>query len=121
MDTFAVLFPELLATFSAELDAAGNAYLANELRGCKVRSVSYDAEADAATIALDSPRQLNVVERRTIGSRYEASVPVSSAYSAHVDIDNFDRALAVEILAPSDSLRAKLRTLAASNNRWSGP
>jgi len=120
MNGFAVLFPELLATFGAELEAAGNAYLANELRGCKVRSVHYDPDADAATIVLASPRDLNLVERRVIGERYETSIPVSGAYTAHVDVDNFDRALCIEILAPPADLRAKLTAMAASNNRWSG-
>jgi uncharacterized protein YuzE len=120
MDTFAVLFPELLATFGAELEAAGNVYLANELRQCGVRSVSYDPEADAAMIALESPRELNVVERRVIQSQYETSVSVSGAYSACIDVDNFDRAMGIEILSPPEGLRVKLRTLAASNNRWSG-
>jgi hypothetical protein len=120
MDSFSVLFPELLATFSSELEAAGNVYLANELRGCKVRSVHYDAETNAATIALASPRDLNVVERRIIGERYETSIPVSSTYAAHVDVDNFDRAVSIEILAPPADLRAKLSAMLASNNRWSG-
>lgn len=121
MDTFSALFPELLATLCSELEAAGNGFLANELRGCKVRSVHYDADANAATIVLASPRELNVVERRVIGDRYETAIPVSSAYMAHVDVDNFDRALSIEILAPPVELRAKLSAMLASNNRWRGP
>jgi hypothetical protein len=120
MDSFSVLFPELLATFSSELEAAGNVYLANELRGCRVRCVNYDAHSNAATITLASPRDLNVIERRVIGEHYETSIPVSSAYAAHVDVDNFDRALSIEILAPPAELRAKLSAMLASNNRWSG-
>jgi len=121
MDRFAVLFPELLATFSAELEDAGNAYLANELRSCTVRSVHYDPETNAATIALESPRELNLVERRVVGERYETSIPVSRTYAAHVDVDNFDRAMSIEILAPPADLRAKLTAMVASNNRWRGP
>src|SRR5579883_1497706 len=117
MDSFASLFPELLATFGAELEAAGNAYLANELRGCQVRSVRYDPDSNAATIALASPRELNAVERRIIGERYERSVPVSNAYMAHVDVDNFDRAMSIEIFAPPANLRDKLSAISASNNR----
>jgi hypothetical protein len=121
MEAFAVLFPELLSEFTAELDAAGNAYLANQLRLSAVRSVTYDAASDAAVIALESPRQLNSVERRVIGVRYEQSVPVSKTYSAHIDVDNFDRAMSVEILSPPSELRAKLRKLAASNQRLERP
>jgi hypothetical protein len=121
METFAVLFPELLSEFAAELDAAENAYLANQLRLSAVRSVTYDADSDAAVIALESPRQLNSVERRVIGVRYEQSVPVSKTYSAQIDVDNFDRAMGVEILSPPSELRAKLRKLAASNRRLERP
>src|ERR1700726_371227 len=88
METFAALFPELLAEFMAELEVAGNAYLANQLRLSAVRSVSYDADSDAAVIALESPRQLNPVQRRVMGVRYEQSVPVSKTYGAHIELDN---------------------------------
>ena len=121
METFAALFPELLAEFMAELDAAGNAYLANQLRLSAVRSVSYDADSDAAVIALESPRQLNPLQRTAVGARYEQSVPVSKTYSAHVELDNFDRAVAVEILSPPAQLRAKLRKLAASEHPLERP
>ena len=120
MESFSVLFPELLAIFSSELEAAGNTYLANELRGSKVRQVHYDADSQAATISLTSPRALNFVERRVVGERYETSIPVSSAYMAHVDVDNFDRAISIEILTPSAELRAKLSAMVASNNRSKG-
>ena len=121
MDTFAVLFHELLSAFTAELEASGNSYLSNELRASAVRSVSYDADADAAVIALESPRQLNAVERRVIGPRYEQSVPVSRTYMAHIDVDNFDRAMGIEIVSPPPELRAKLSNLAASNQRVERP
>lgn len=120
METFAALFPELLGEFMAELEAAGNIYLANQLRLSVVRAVSYDTDADIAVIALESPRQLNPVECRVIGARYEQSVPVSRTYSAHVELDNFDRAIAVEILSPPAELRTKLRQLAAANQRLGG-
>lgn len=120
MEMLSVLFPELLAAFSAELEAAGNGYLANELRSCKVRAVSFDAQSNAATLALEPSRALNVVERRVIGERYETSIPVSEHYMAHVDVDNFDRPMSIEILAPPADLQAKLSAMLASNNRWSG-
>jgi len=115
MATFAALFPELLGEFMAELEAAGNPYLANQLRLSAVRAVSYDAEADTAVIALESSRQLDPVQRRVIGPRYEQSVAVSKSYSAHVELDSFDRAVAVQILSPPAGLRTKLRQLAAAN------
>ncbi len=115
MKMFAALFPELLGEFMAELEAAGNTYLANQLRLSAVRAVSYDADADTAVIALESSRQLNPVECRVIGPRYEQSVAVSKTYSAHVELDNFDRAIAVQILSPPAGLRTKLRQLAAAN------
>jgi hypothetical protein len=121
MGDFAALFPELFTMFSAELEAAGNVYLANELRGCKVRSVHYDPGSNAATISLESSRELNAVERRVIGERYETSVPVSDVYMAQVDVDNFDRAMSIEILAPPDGLRAKLSAMLASNQRLERP
>jgi hypothetical protein len=100
-----------------ELEAAGNPYLANQLRLCAVRAVSYDADSDVAVIALDSPRQLNAVEHRIIGPRYEQSVAVSTSYSAHVELDNFDRAIAVQIRSPPAQLRSKLTRLAAAGQR----
>jgi hypothetical protein len=120
MERFAVLFPELLASFTAVLDAAGNTYLSNELRNCKVRCIYYNAEDSVATILLDSPRELNVVERRVIGERYETTISVSGEYMAHVDVDNFDRATSIQIVGPPAGLVAKLNAMLASNHRWSG-
>ncbi len=54
MFKFAQVFPDLLATLAAELDEAGKPQLASDLRESLVRSVSFDPDADAGTIGLNS-------------------------------------------------------------------
>jgi hypothetical protein len=120
MDRLSAVFPELLVSFVAELEAAGNTYLANQLRDSRISSAHYNPDDNVATILLCPPRELNVVERRVIGERYETSIPVSREYMAHVDVDNFDRPTGIEILALPQGLVAKLTAMMTSNNRGSG-
>jgi hypothetical protein len=108
MNTFARHFPDLAAALLAELEASGRPELAEQLRTSLVRGVSFDADANAGTIALEAGRELNVVEMNIVGVRHGETIAVTSTYDARLDTDNFGRLMGVEILSPPPSLAAAL-------------
>ena len=119
MRSFAGALPELAFDLSLELRATGRADLARELEACTVKAVSYDPETDAGLVALEPPRPLNPVERNIIGQKFGQVIPFSGAPYASLQLDNFGRVIAVELVAPPRYLRWTLRL--ASNYRWKGP
>ncbi len=119
MRSFAGAFPELAFDLSLELRATGRADLARELEACIVKSVSYDPETDIGLVGLEPQRPLNAVERDVIGQKLGQVIPFSDAPYAFLQLDNFGRIVAVELMAPPRNLRWILRP--ASNNRWRGP
>jgi hypothetical protein len=119
MRSFAGAFTELAADLSLELRTTGRADLARELEACTVKAVSYDPETDVGLIALEAGRQLNAVERNVVGQKLGQVIPFSVAPYATLQLDNFGRVVAVELVAPPRNLRWVLGP--ASNYRWRGP
>ena len=119
MRSFAGALPELAFDLSLELRATGRSDLARELEACTVKSVSYDPETDVGLVALEPQRQLNAVERNVIGQKLGQVIPFSNAPYASLQLDNFGRVVAVELVAPPRNLRWTLRL--ASKYRWRGP
>ena len=118
--SFVSLLPELASDLASEFRATARTNLAVELETATVRAITFDADADAGYIALESPRELNVVERNVIGEKVGAGVSLSGSHRAYLEMDNFGRLIGVEVIAPSPELRSALQWL-ASNNRWRGP
>jgi len=119
MRSFAGAFTELAFDLSLELRATGRADLASELEACTVKSVSYDPETDVALIALEAERRLNAVERNVVGQKLGQVISFSETPYASLQLDNFGRVVAVELVAPPRNLRWILQP--ASNYRWRGP
>ena len=119
MRSFAGAFTELAFDLSLELRATGRGDLARELEACTVKAVSYDPETDMGLVALEPQRQLNAVERNVIGQKLGQVIRFSEAPYAMLQLDNFGRVVAVELVAPPRNLRWILRP--ASNQRWRGP
>jgi len=119
MRSFAGAFTELAFDLSLELRATGRADLARELEACIVKSVSYDPETDIGLIALEPQRQLSAVERNVIGQKLGQVISFSDAPYASLQLDNFGRIVAVELVARPRNLRWILRP--ASTYRWRGP
>ncbi len=119
MRFFAGALPELAFDLAWELRSTGRADLARELEDCTIKTVSYDAETDAGLIALDPPRKLNAVERNVIGQKLGQVIAFSGTPYASLQLDNFGRIVAVELLAPPRNLRWIL--LLTPNNRWREP
>ena len=119
MRYFASALTELAFDLSLELRATGCADLARELEACTVKAVSYDPETDVGLVALEPPRQLNAVERNVIGQKLGQVIPFSRTPYASLQLDNFGRVVAVELVAPPRNLRWLLQ--AATNYRWRGP
>jgi hypothetical protein len=116
MWSFAGAFPELAFDLAWELRATGRADLARELEGCLVKSVSYDPETDAGLVALEAQRELNAVERNVVGQKPGQVIAFGDARYATMQLDNFGRVVAVDLLAPPRELRWKLMRL--NNNSW---
>lgn len=119
MRSFAGAFAELAFDLSLELRATGRADLARELEACIIKAVTYDAETDVGLIALEPQRQLNAVERNVIGQKLGQTIAFSAAPYAALQLDNFGRIVALELVAPPRNLRWILRP--ASTYRWKGP
>lgn len=119
MRSFAGAFAELAFDLSLELRGTGRADLARELEACTVKAVSYDPETDVGLVALEPQRQLNTVERNVIGQKLGQVIQFSDSPYATLQLDNFGRVVAVELLAPPSHLRWILRP--ASNYRWKRP
>ena len=113
MSSFAGTFPELVFDLAAELRATGRADLAREMEACSVKAMQYDAETDAGLIALEPQRELNAVERNIVGQRLGQVIAFGGARYASLQLDNFGRVVAVELLAPPRELRWKLLRLTA--------
>jgi uncharacterized protein YuzE len=107
-----VRFPELASTLTAELEAAGNRPLADELRVATVRSASFDAEDDVAYISLNPLRDMDVVERHIVGERYGRTVPTGNSGAIYLDLDNLGRVIGVQIFFPTPELQAEVRASA---------
>lgn len=119
MASFAGTFPELSFDLAAELRATGRVDLARELEASTVRDVTYDPDSDAGLIALEPERQLNAVERAVIGQKLGQVISFAGASYASMQLDNFGRVVALELLAPPKELRWKLTRL-LSNHGWRG-
>jgi hypothetical protein len=119
MRSFAGAFAELAFDLSLELRATGRVDLARELEACTVKAVSYDPETDIGRIALEAQRRLNAVERNVVGQKPGQAIPFSDSPYATLQLDNFGRVIAVELVAPPRNLRWILGP--ASNHRWGGP
>jgi hypothetical protein len=115
MGSFAGAFPELAFDLAAELRATGRVDLARELEACTVRGVTYDPESDAGLVALEPERQLNAVERNVVGQKLGQVIAFGGASYASMQLDNFGRVIAVELLEPPKELRWKLLRIALGN------
>ena len=100
---------ETLPEFSTELREllikVGREDIAVQVGEVEFERYSYDDSCDAASIFVQSPRELNVVEKNIIGVKYEESVSVDHPYLVNVDIDNFGRLRAIELLKGSKIAR----------------
>ena len=84
----------------------------------RLNAVSYDAETDVGLIALEPQRRLNAVERNVIGQKPGQVIRFSGVPYASLQLDNFGRVVAVELVAPPRTLRWILRP--PSGYRWRG-
>lgn len=114
MPSFTSVFPQLAFVLAAELRASGRADLARELEASAVTDVSFDSEANAGLVALKPPRELNSVERNVIGQKLGQVIPFSRPNYASLQLDNFGRVVAVELLAPPLALGSTLLVMSRS-------
>ena len=115
MRPFTSVFPQLAFVLAAELRASGRADLARELEASAVRDVSFDSETNTGTVALVPPRALNSVERNVIGQKLGQVIPFARPNYASLQLDNFGRLVAVELVAPPLALGS---TLLVTSNNW---
>jgi hypothetical protein len=116
MESFAGVFTELAFDLASELRATGRADLARELEASIVKTISYDAETDTGLVALEAERELSTLERDVIGQKLGQVIPFTGARYASLQLDNFGRVVAVELLAPPKELRWRILRL-TSNKR----
>jgi len=96
IDTFPVLTLVLLQS----LRNAGREALADQIDAALITRITFDSEANAGYIYLESSRQLNVVETNIVGVRHGETIPVETQFLTNIDTDNFGRLVGIEILNP---------------------
>ena len=106
------IFPILTQELVQSLRTTGREALADQLEAAVIRDVTFDADANAGTIAVEPSRDLNVVEANVIGVRHGETIPVETQFWTAIDTDNFGRVLGIEILDPG-VLTAELKRRAS--------
>jgi hypothetical protein len=104
-------FPSLVRQLSEALASAGYDMLAVQVNEALIEEVTFDNQANVAWINVLPSRELNVVETNVIGIRHGKTIPVETDFWTNIDVDNFDRLIAIEILDPRE-LREELRNWA---------
>jgi hypothetical protein len=111
MWSFADTFTELAFDLASELRATGRVDLARELEACAVKTISYDPESDTGLLALEPQRALTAVERNVIGQKLGQAIAFEGSRYASLQLDNFGRVVAVDLVAPPKDLRWKIMRL----------
>jgi uncharacterized protein YuzE len=104
-------FPLLAREVAKSLRALGRAALARQIEEAVVSRVTFDDSASAGYIYIEPSRALNIVEANIIGVRHGDTITVETEFDAHIDTDNFERVVGIEILAPG-VLRSELKSRA---------
>jgi len=99
-------FPDLL--FELTKGLVGRQEIIDQLKDALIVDVTFDEDADAGCIKLQTGRQLNVVEQNIIGVKHGQTLAVKCPYWVNLDTDNFERIASIEILAPPAALKAVL-------------
>jgi len=93
-------FPLLAGEVAKSLRALGHAELARQIEEAVVSRVTFDDSVGAGYIYIEPSRALNIVEANIIGARHGSTITVETEFDAHIDTDNFERVVGIEILAP---------------------
>lgn len=101
-------FPVLAREVAESLRALGRPALAAQIDEAVVSRVTFDDSVGAGYIYVEPSRALNFVEANIIGVRHGGTVTVETVFDAHIDTDNFERVVGIEILAPG-GLRSELK------------
>jgi hypothetical protein len=91
-------FPDLFSELTKGL--FGRQELIDQLKEAIIVYVTFDEDADAGCIKLQTGRELNVVEQNIIGVKHGQTLAVKCQYWVNLDTDNFERIAAIEIVAP---------------------
>jgi uncharacterized protein YuzE len=93
-------FPVLAREVAQALRALSRAELAQQIDQAEVSRATFDEDADAGCVDVQPSRALNVVETNIVGVRHGETLTVGTEFDVVIDIDNFDRLVGIEILAP---------------------
>ena len=114
MSSVAAIFPTLMAELLSGLRQSGREDLADQLKVARVAGATFDDESNAGWVHLEPARELNVVELNIVGRKYETSVSVPCETHSVLDLDNFGRVIAIEILVPTEEVKDELRRCVAA-------
>ena len=106
-------FPTLAREISNSLRALGRVQLAEQVDVAIVARVTFDESAGAGYVYVEPRRSLNVVETNVVGARHGETITVETEFDAVIDVDNFQRLMGIEILAPG-VLAAELKRRASA-------
>ena len=98
LDTFPLLARQLSQKLREQLHAA----LADDIEQIAVDRVTFDEGANAGYIYVRPSRPLNAVDANIVGVRHGRTIEVDTHYWTAIDVDNFERLMGVEVLAPGD-------------------
>lgn len=107
-------FPELTNAVVDGLNSDEQSDLIKQLQGALIRGVSYDIDADAASISLVAMYSPRAIQRNVFASAHGRRIPIECQFWTNLDIDHFGRITAIEIMHPPEALRKKLQARARS-------
>src|SRR5436305_4530456 len=100
MPSFLETFPVLARQLSQKLCEQGHTALAEEIDQAIVDRVTFDEQANAGYIYIKPSRAVNAVDANIVGVRRGQTIAVDTQYWTNIDVDNFDRLMGVDALAP---------------------
>jgi uncharacterized protein YuzE len=92
------VLPEMVNDLAGALVQIGRGDVVDQLREVSIEQWTYDECADAVYVYVQSPRQLNVVDRNIVGVKHGETLSLYDELGINIDFDNHHRVVGVEIL-----------------------
>jgi uncharacterized protein YuzE len=94
--------PHLVGELESTLSTKGRNDIGTQLREVELIRWTYDDSCDAAYLYLRSPRTLNIVDEKIIGTKHGETVSLYTELRINLDTDNHGRLSGIEILGAKE-------------------
>jgi uncharacterized protein YuzE len=102
MTELQIALPDLVVELEATLSTKGRNDIGAQLREVELIRWTYDDSCDAVYLYLRSPRTLNIVDEKIIGTKHGETVSLYTELRINLDTDNHGRLSGIEILGAKE-------------------